>query len=248
MKAQATPTLPTLIVALDFPDPRPALELQDRLDGLVDFYKVGKELFTVAGPQIVTSLRDKGARVFLDLKFHDIPNTVGRAVAAAARLGVDIVDVHASGGVAMMTAAAEAALKESQESQEQTERRRTEVFGVTVLTHLADEDLRSIGVEGGSRDQVVRLARLAHRSGLDGVVASAHEVTAVTEATEGELAVLVPGVRPRWASQAYDQARIATPAEVARAGARYIVVGRAITNQADPRAAASRILDELASA
>jgi len=121
------------------------------------------------------------------------------------------------------------------------------VFGVTVLTHLADEDLRSVGVAGGSQEQVVRLARLAHRSGLDGVVASAHEVAAVREATEDELAVLVPAVRPEWASQAHDQARIATPAEVARDGARYIVVGRAITTQSDPRAAALRVLDELES-
>ena len=235
-------TPPTLIVALDFPDPRPALELRDRLDGLVEYFKVGKELFTVAGPQVVEALCHSGVRVFLDLKFHDIPNTVGRAVAAASRLGVHLVDVHASGGSAMMTAAAEAALEESPDGH------RTLVFGVTVLTHLADEDLRSVGVAGGSREQVVRLARLAHRSGLDGVVASAHEVAAVREATEDELAVLVPGVRPEWASQAHDQARIATPAEVARAGARYSVVGRAITTQADPRAAALRVLDELESA
>lgn len=240
-----SPTPPTLIVALDFPDPRPALELRDRLDGLVDYFKVGKELFTVAGPQVVEALCASGVRVFLDLKFHDIPNTVGRAVAAASRLGVNLVDVHASGGTAMMTAAAESVLEESEASRE---RHRTLVFGVTVLTHLADEDLRSVGVAGGSREQVVRLARLAHRSGLDGVVASAHEVAAVREATEDELAVLVPGVRPEWASQAHDQARIATPAEVARAGARYIVVGRAITTQADPRAAAIRVLDELESA
>ena len=235
-------TLPTLIVALDFPDARSALGLRERLDGVVDFFKVGKELFTVAGPQVVDELRRSGARVFLDLKFHDIPNTVGRAVAAASRLGVDLVDVHASGGVAMMSAAAESARRESQGNH------RTEVFAVTVLTHLADTDLRSIGVEGSSREQVVRLARLAQRSGLDGVVASAHEVASIQEATGNALAVLVPGVRPQWASQAHDQTRIATPAEVARAGARYIVVGRAITTQSDPRAAACRILEELESA
>ena len=194
------------------------------------------------GPQVVEALTRSGVRVFLDLKFHDIPNTVGRAVAAASRLGVSLVDVHASGGTAMMTAAAESALEES------PERHRTLVFGVTVLTHLADDDLHSLGVEGDSRKQVVRLARLAHRSGLDGVVASAAEVDAVREATEGEMAVLVPGVRPQWASQAHDQTRTATPAEVARAGARYIVVGRAITTQTDPRAAALRVLDELESA
>ncbi|HEX9724743.1 MAG TPA: orotidine-5'-phosphate decarboxylase [Vicinamibacteria bacterium] len=242
MTSPISPKVPTLIVALDFPDPRPALELRERLDGLVDFFKVGKELFTVTGPQIVEALSRSGARVFLDLKFHDIPTTVGRAVAAASRLGVDLVDVHASGGAAMMSAAAESARQESRGGH------RTEVFAVTVLTHLADADLRSIGVAGGSREQVLRLARLAHESGLDGVVASAHEVAAIREATGDELAVLVPGVRPQWASQAHDQARIATPGEAARAGARYIVVGRAITTQADPRAAASRILDELETA
>jgi len=233
---------PTLIVALDSSQTRSALDLRERLDGLVDFFKVGSELFTSGGPQVVEALGRSGARVFLDLKFHDIPNTVGRAVAAACRLGVSLVDVHASGGQAMMIAAAESARLASPKGN------RPLVLGVTVLTHLADEDLPQLGIGNASREQVVRLARLAHRSGLDGVVASAAEVAAVREATGDELAVLVPGVRPGWASQAHDQARIATPAEAARAGARYIVVGRAITTQKDPRAAALRILEELESA
>ena len=242
-------TPPTLIVALDVPDSRRALGLRERLDGVVDYFKVGKELFTAAGPQIVETLHRSGVRVSLDLKFHDIPSTVARAVAAACRLGVSLVDVHASGGEAMMTAAAESARKESQAIDEpRGSHRRVLVFGVTVLTHLADEDLRSLGIVASSREQVVRLARLAHRSGLDGVVASAHEVAAVREATADELAVLVPGVRPTWASQSHDQTRIATPAEAARAGARYLVVGRAITSQLDPRGAARRILDEIESA
>lgn len=242
-------TPPTLIVALDVPDSRRALGLRERLDGVVDYFKVGKELFTAAGPQIVETLHRSGVRVFLDLKFHDIPSTVARAVAAACRLGVSLVDVHASGGEAMMTAAAESARKESQAIDEpRGSHRRVLVFGVTVLTHLADEDLRSLGIVASSREQVVRLARLAHRSGLDGVVASAREVAAVREATADELAVLVPGVRPTWASQSHDQTRIATPAEAARAGARYLVVGRAITSQLDPRGAARRILDEIESA
>ena len=119
------------------------------------------------------------------------------------------------------------------------------VFGVTVLTHLGDDDLRSVGWEATSREQVVRLARLARKCGLDGIVASAHEVEAVREATEGELGVLVPGVRPQWASASHDQKRVATPAEVVRAGASYVVVGRAITAQPDPRDAAARILEEM---
>jgi len=186
----------------------------------------------------VEELGRSGARVFLDLKFHDIPNTVGRAVAAAGQWGVGIVDVHTSGGAAMMRAAVEAA---------RTSKSKPLVFGVTVLTHLGEEDLRAIGWEAAS-EQVVRLARLAHECGLDGVVASALEVSAVREATSDGLSVLVPGVRPVWASAAHDQKRVATPAEVARAGARYIVVGRAVTAQPDPREAAARILDELASA
>ncbi len=230
---------PTLIIALDFSDPKEALALRDSLTGLVDYFKVGSELFTAGGPAIVEELGRAGTRVFLDLKFHDIPNTVGRAVAAAGEWGVGIVDVHTSGGAAMMRAAVEAARKSKSKPL---------VFGVTVLTHLGEEDLNSIGWEGTSRDQVVRLARLAHECGLDGVVASALEVSAVREATSNGLSVLVPGVRPAWASATHDQKRVATPAEVARAGARFIVVGRAVTAQPDPRGSAARILDELDSA
>jgi orotidine-5'-phosphate decarboxylase len=230
---------PTLIIALDFSEPNKALALRDSLNGLVDYFKVGSELFTAGGPAIVDELGRAGAKVFLDLKFHDIPNTVGRAVAAAGEWGVGIVDVHTSGGAAMMKAAVEAARKSKSKPL---------VFGVTVLTHLGEEDLSSIGWEGTSREQVVRLARLAHASGMDGVVASAREVSAVREATSDGLSVLVPGVRPAWASATHDQKRVATPAEVAREGARYIVVGRAVTAQPNPREAAARILEELDSA
>lgn len=235
---------PTLIVALDVSDPRQAVSLRESLEGLVDYFKVGSELFTSAGPSIVEELARSGARIFLDLKFHDIPNTVGHAVAAACRLGVSLVDVHASGGRAMMAAAAEAARAAASDRSPPP----LLVLGVTVLTHLADEDLTSLGFQSPSREQVVRLARLARESGLGGVVASAGEVSAIRDATQDDLAILVPGVRPNWAKAAHDQKRVATPAEVARAGARYVVVGRAITGQADPRQAATRILDELASA
>ncbi len=231
---------PSLIVALDYPDLRAALELRERLTGVVDFFKVGSELFTAGGPEVVEALRGAEAYVFLDLKFHDIPNTVGRAIAAASELGVSLVDVHASGGAAMLKAAMESASNSGGS--------RPLVFGITVLTHLADEDLATLGVKDASREQAVRLARLAHRCGLDGVVAAAAEAADIREATADELEVLVPGVRPTWASRTHDQTRVATPADAARAGARYIVVGRAITGQPDPRAAAVRILEEIESA
>lgn len=222
---------PTLILALDQPDRAAALNLVEKVDGAVDFFKVGSELFTAAGPDLVRELA-RDARVFLDLKFHDVPATVGRAVAAASRLGVTIVDVHCGGGEPMLRAAVTAA-------------QGVEVFGVTVLTHLEDKDLAAVGFERGSREQALWLARLARQSGLSGVVASAHEVEAIREATEGTLQVLVPGIRPAWASERDDQRRIATPLEAARAGARYVVVGRAIARAEDPRAAAERILEEL---
>lgn len=225
---------PDLIVALDVDSLDKALKLRDELAGVVDFFKVGKELFTAVGPRILDEL--SGFRIFLDLKFHDIPNTVAGAVTAAVSRRVDIVDVHASGGRTMMEAAVSAA-----KSADHPPR----IFGVTVLTHLSDEDLAELGFGDRSRDQVVRLARLARASGLDGVVASPLEIEAVLEATEGKLDVLVPGVRPKWASASHDQKRVATPEDVARRGARYVVVGRAITQQEQPVDAAKRILEEL---
>lgn len=230
---------PELIVALDVPTLPEALALRDELDGVVGFFKVGKELFTAAGPEILRQLAP--ARVFLDLKFHDIPKTVEGAVRAAARHGVAIVDVHASGGKAMMTAAAAAAREAGGAS-------RPVVLGVTVLTHLADEDLEALGFREKSREQVLRLARLAAESGLDGVVASALEVEAIREALGDRLRILVPGVRPAWAKGNHDQKRVATPGDAARLGASYVVVGRAIALDPSPRTAAERILEELSRA
>ena len=236
-----------LIVAVDVDTLDKALRLRDELSDVVDLFKVGKELFTAVGPCILEELT--ASRVFLDLKFHDIPNTVAGAVAVAARAGVSIVDVHAAGGRAMMEAAS-AATREGAASNKagMAGMARPRVFGVTVLTHLADDDLREVGIASSSEEQVVRLARLAAESGLDGVVASPLEIRAVREATNGQLVVLVPGVRPAWAAASHDQKRVATPAEVARAGARYIVVGRAITKHKDPRDAAQKIRAELESA
>ncbi len=230
---------PDLIVALDVPGLEQALVLREKLDGIVDFFKVGKELFTAEGPEILRKLRP--GRFFLDPKFHDIPKTVSGAVAAAARQGVSIVDVHCSGGREMMRVAAEAARSAGPEQ-------RPLVFGVTVLTHLGDEDLEELGFRDRSRAQVVRLARLAAESGLDGVVASALEVEAIREAVGESLQILVPGVRPDWAEARHDQKRVATPGDAARFGASHVVVGRAITLSASPRDAAARILEELRSA
>ncbi len=223
---------PELIVALDVPTVSQALALRDELAGVVGFFKVGKELFTAVGPEILRELAP--ARVFLDLKFHDIPKTVAGAVAAAARHGVAIVDVHASGGKAMMTAAAAAVGAGG-----------PVVLGVTVLTHLGDDDLEALGFRGKSREQVLRLARLAAESGLDGVVASALEVEAIREALGDRIQILVPGVRPAWSKDSHDQRRVATPGDAARLGATYVVVGRAIALDPSPRAAAERILEEL---
>ncbi|HSF17454.1 MAG TPA: orotidine-5'-phosphate decarboxylase [Vicinamibacteria bacterium] len=228
---------PQLVVAIDLDRLEDVLRLRDELSDLVDFFKVGKELFTACGPRVLEELSP--ARIFLDLKYHDIPATVAGAVRAAASHGVDLVDVHAMGGKTMMRAAAEAAASFG--------KRRPLVLGVTVLTHLVDEELQEVGLGRSSTEQVVRLAQLAAASGLDGVVASAWEIEAVLEATEGRLAILVPGVRPAWASATHDQKRVATPKEAARRGASYVVVGRAITRQQNRREAASRILEELES-
>ena len=225
---------PELIVPLDVDSLDKALKLRDELADVVDFFKVGKELFTAVGPQILDEL--SGARVFLDLKFHDIPNTVRGAVTAAVARRVDIFDVHVLGGRAMMEAAVSAARRADSPPR---------VFGVTVLTHLGDDDLAELGFNDRSRGQVVRLAKLAEASGLDGVVASPLEIEAVLEATNGKLDILVPGVRPKWAAASHDQKRVATPRDVARRGARYVVIGRAITQQKQPRDAAKRILEEL---
>ena len=230
---------PELIVALDVDSLDKALKLRDELVDVVDFFKVGKELFTAVGPRILDEL--SGSRIFLDLKFHDIPNTVAGAVTAAVARRVDIVDVHASGGRAMMEAAVSAAKSAERSLRVPAPR----VFGVTVLTHLGDEDLAELGLNDRSRDQVVRLAKLAQTCGLDGVVASPLEIEAVLEATDRKLDVLVPGVRPKWAGASHDQKRVATPEDVARRGARYVVVGRAITQQEQPKDAAKRILEEL---
>jgi orotidine-5'-phosphate decarboxylase len=225
-----------LIVALDVSRAAEARRIVSALGDSVSTFKVGKQLFTAEGPQVVRDLVAMGRRVFLDLKYHDIPNTVGAAVREAAALGVSMLTVHASGGEKMLRAAAEAAAKSQAKPL---------VLAVTVLTSLDQADLEEIGVLGDMSIQVLRLATLARRAGCGGIVTSARETAFVRQRLSGEdLAVLVPGVRPA-GSDAGDQARIATPAEAIHAGATFVVLGRPITAAADPVKAAQAVLAEI---
>ncbi len=230
-----------IFVPLDTPDLDKGLALARALVGLVGGVKIGKEFFTALGPAGVERVRALAMPLFLDLKFHDIPNTVAGAVRSAVRMRPTILNVHAAGGRAMMTAAAAAARAEAAKMG----LARPLVLGVTVLTSLDAQDLRDIGVAGGTEAQVVRLATLARDSGLDGVVCSGEEIAPLRQALGPDFKLLVPGIRPLWAASG-DQKRILTPAEAVRRGADYLVIGRAITDAGDPVAAARRIADELA--
>ncbi|HEY3138853.1 MAG TPA: orotidine-5'-phosphate decarboxylase [Blastocatellia bacterium] len=229
-----------LVVALDVPDRDSALRLVELLSGAVGMFKIGSQLFTAEGPQLVREIVSAGERIFLDLKFHDIPNTVAGAVESAARLGVSILNVHTLGGAEMMRAAAHAA----------GERgllwiTRPAVLGVTVLTSMDKTDLADVGITSELGSEVVRLAALAQDSGLDGIVASPHEIRLIRECITAErFIILTPGIRPARFEHG-DQKRIATPADAIRDGADFIVVGRAITDSPEPRAAAERILEEI---
>ena len=215
-----------VIVPLDFADADAALKLAARLDPKLCRVKVGKELFVAAGPAVVARLQERGFEVFLDLKFHDIPNTVAGACRAAARLGVWMLNVHATGGEAMLRAA-----RESIESVA----RPPLLIGVTILTSLADADLERVGYVGSLSENVERLARLARASGLDGVVCSAREVTLIRRATGEDFTLVTPGIRLEGAARD-DQARTVTPREAVRLGSDYLVIGRPITQSEDPAA------------
>ena len=227
---------PRVIVALDYPEAGPALDLARRLDPKSCRVKIGKELFTAAGPGLVTQLQDAGYEIFLDLKYHDIPNTVAAACAAAANLGAWMVNVHASGGKAMMSAAREAVDRHP---------RRPKLIAVTVLTSLASDDMKDIGLAGGPGEAAGRLARLAQACGLDGVVCSPQEARAMREHLGERFVLVTPGVRPAAAARD-DQQRVATPRQAISAGAHYLVIGRPITRAPDPLAALRGILDEIA--
>lgn len=227
---------PRVIVALDYPDAGQALALAGRLDPGQCRLKVGKELFVRAGPALVERLAAAGFQVFLDLKFHDIPNTVAQACRAAADLGVWMVNVHASGGLRMMQAAREAVEKSAKPPR---------LIAVTVLTSMSGEDLRQIGLDVEPAAQVERLARLTAEAGLDGVVCSAQEAELLRAAIGPDFLLVTPGIRPA-GSAVGDQSRILTPARAVAAGADYLVVGRPITQAADPVAALLAINAEIA--
>ena len=229
---------PPVIVALDFPDQRSALALVDRLDPSLCRLKVGKELFTRSGPAIVESLTHRGFELFLDLKFHDIPNTVAAACDAAADLGVWMMNLHASGGRRMMETARERLEKRSE---------RPLLIAVTILTSLGEEDLAEIGFSGTPQENVLRLAALAASSGLDGVVCSPLEAAAIRERESRDFLLVTPGVRPATASLD-DQKRVMTPADAVQAGATHLVVGRPITAAEDPVAALEAINKTLGNA
>jgi orotidine-5'-phosphate decarboxylase len=231
-----------LLVALDVESGDRALELATTLHGLADGVKIGSRLFTLEGPGLVRRLSEGGTRVFLDLKFHDIPNTVAQAVEAAVITGAWMINVHASGGVPMMHAAAKAAAEAAARSNRPTPL----VIGVTVLTSMDDNTLRAGGVDRPLLDQVIALARMAQQAGLDGVVASPQETAAIRTACGPEFAIVTPGIRGSSAGvEKNDQARTMGPAEAVRAGANYLVVGRPIIAAADPRSAAQKIVEEI---
>lgn len=226
-----------LIVALDVSSAREALKIVASLGDSVQTYKVGMQLYTAEGPQMVRDLVATGRKVFLDLKYHDIPNTVAAAVREAAQLGVSMLTVHASGGTKMLHAAVEAARETNPGLQ---------ILAVTVLTSMDDQDMNETGVQGPVIDQVVWLTSLALEAGCKGVVSSPREVKTLREKLGSAFLVVTPGVRPAGAEHG-DQARVATPSEAIAAGATHIVVGRPITAVASPAAEAAKILQELAS-
>jgi orotidine-5'-phosphate decarboxylase len=227
---------PKVIVALDFANPMHALALADRLDPRACSLKVGKEMFVVAGPEPVRWMVQRGFNVFLDLKFHDIPNTVAQACAAATRLGVWMLNVHAAGGRAMLSAARESVDKSAAERGAKPPL----LIAVTVLTSLADADLREQGVRDGTAAQAVKLARMTADCRLDGVVCSAVEARAMRTALGPDFKLVTPGIRPA-GSASDDQARIITPDDAIANGADYLVVGRPITRAVDPVAALAAI-------
>jgi orotidine-5'-phosphate decarboxylase len=224
-----------ILVALDYPEMAQAMAMAERLDPSICRVKVGKELFTRCGPAIIEALQKKDFQVFLDLKFHDIPNTTANAVAVAAELGVWMVNVHASGGRRMLEACVDRLSTYSQ---------RPLLIGVTVLTSMQREDLQGIGLDASPIAHVERLAALSKQAGLDGVVCSSHEVSSLKLALGEQFKLVTPGIRPLDAALG-DQKRVMTPAQALAAGSDYLVIGRPITQANDPDKALRNILAEL---
>ena len=229
-----------LLIALDVDSATRALALVDTLRGVAGGFKIGSELFTAEGPSLVRETVRRGGRLFLDLKFHDIPNTVAGAIRSATRLGVWMTNVHASGGRDMMRAAADAAAEEAV----RLARERPLVIAVTVLTSLDDAELSKLGITCGAAAQVQALAAAAQEAGLDGVVASPREVEAIRRTCGEAFVIVTPGIRSPQASGRDDQLRTASARDAVAAGASYIVVGRPVTAAEDPRAAVANLVAE----
>ena len=221
-----------LIVALDVPTQTEALELVRELSPEVGFFKIGLQLYAAGGPEIVRAVLATGAKVFLDLKLHDIPNTVGRAVESASRLGVQMVTIHLSGGEEMIRAAIDGRQHDMS------------ILGVTVLTSASEQTLRETGVSDKIDNHVLRLAKLGVTAGIDGVVASPHEIKMLRAEFADQIKIVVPGIRPSW-SEAGDQKRVMTPREAFQNGADYLVIGRPVIAHPSPCAAVAKILSEL---
>jgi len=224
-----------IIVPLDVPTANAARELIQAIGGTVGFFKIGNQLLTAEGPAIVREVLDSGSKVFLDLKYHDIPNTVRHSVESACALGVDMLTIHLSGGRAMC----EAAVAGRGASE-------TLVLGVTVLTSLTDDALSDVGFRGTVKEEVLLLAELAKNTGVTGLVASPHELTLLRNRYGSLFTTVIPGIRPKW-SEPGDQKRVLTPRQAVDAGADYLVIGRPITASIDPKDAVRRIIDELES-
>jgi orotidine-5'-phosphate decarboxylase len=241
MKTEDTNYRNRIIVALDTPDLGVAKTLIGKLKDHVSIFKVGSELFTSCGPRAVELVREAGKDVFLDLKFNDIPNTVARAVRAASKLGVSILNVHASGGLQMMQEACIASVDEAQKHNQTPPK----LIGVTLLTSLSEDDAKNeIGLAKSIEQTALHYAVLAQKAGLDGVVASALELKKIREKCGTDFLIVTPGIRPGWASKD-DQERVLTPSEAFELGSSYIVIGRPVTGAEDPTEAMSRILEEL---
>jgi orotidine-5'-phosphate decarboxylase len=221
-----------IIVALDVPTKEEALTLVEKLGGQISFFKIGLQLYTAEGPEIVRAVLSTSSKVWLDLKLHDIPNTVARAVESASRLGVQMLTIHLSGGSEMVRAATAARVNNML------------LLGVTVLTSATEETLREIGIQDKVDDQVLRLAKLGIEAGIDGVVASSHEIKPLRREFGDKIKIVVPGIRPSW-SEPGDQKRTMTPCEALEAGAAYLVIGRPIIANLNPNEAVAKILDEI---
>ena len=232
MKAPSRPQ-DKIIIALDVPDTDGALRFLDSLDAPPSLCKIGLELFTAQGPSVVKAIQARGSRVFLDLKFHDIPNTVAHAVKSAAGLGVAMTTLHASGGPVMLEAAAKAA-----------QGAELLLLAVTVLTSMDSAQLSATGISVEPKDQVLRLATLASSAGIGGIVCSPLEVTAIRGSLGNNLRIVTPGVRPTWAA-AGDQKRVMTPSEAVAAGSDWLVIGRPITAAENPKEAYAKVVAEL---